>query len=541
MRLLNSLFEDENFMVDSESYGYIARDIINMNWWNTCDYLLGYQKNRRVILDIPTYKMKLIGIVLKEFYRWRQNNCKDSGKFFDEMKAYIETEKSPTRQLKLFSAQYRRNDSQYFYKNGKPTWLDCTSRATYAWMYVGQNGYYDFDEKIRVIDGDWISDFCKNHTVYPYKNELENIFKQGVNKVKSEIFSQKDYQRTIAEWVDFLKIDILPSRIFLFDKIAHVKTDPFKNNEKKLFKENLLMGNNELHYGFKTIATVQKKTSSASHASSASCASSASDASRASHASSASCASSASYASSASDASRASCASNASRASDASWFDVPKSIGKLDGLDHPTYFKKGKYGMAGHWKINRKILENFKGKNWFDPFSGHGESALYAKKNGINYVGIEINKDSMSEYLLPFIQKAVNNFGDPSVNVKIRLGDSAILQPDLIEKFHICYTSPPYFDFEDYGFHNKTILDCKTYDEFHERVTRPIFENVKKYLITGGVLAIQTEKNQKFKDLWIKTMESIGFEQVDETLTGLEKNKYSVMSKRDQNLLVFEK
>ncbi len=523
MRLLNSIFEDENFLVDDESFGYIVRDIINMNWWNTCGYLLGYQKNRRKSLDLPTKKMKLMGIILKEFYRYRQNNFKNSEKFIEEIKTYIETEKSPLRQLKLFSMNYRRNESQYFYKNGKPTWLDCTSRATYAWKYIGQNGYLDYDNKIRVNDGNIIKSFCKNESVYPFKNEIIDLFEEGENAVKKEIFSQKTQQNTVAEWIDKLNIKILPSRVYIFDRIANVKTDPFKNNEKKLLKEKMLFGNNETLYGFSTMASF-KKTSHESRAS---------------------------RASNAGDASAASSASHASRASDANaittknqthnWFDVKTAIGELKGLEHPHHFKKNKFGLAGHWKIDRKLLNNFKGKNWFDPFAGHGESALYAKKNKINYYGIEINKDSMRGYILPYIQKSLDDFGDKNINVKIELGDSSLLKVDLIDCFDLCYTSPPYFDFEDYGFHNKKILESKSYNEYHENVTIPIFKNVKKYLKKDGLLAIQTEKNKKFKNLWIETMQKIGFKLINDKLTGLEENKYSVMSKRDQNLIIFEK
>ena len=194
MRLLNALFEDENFLVDVDSIPYIVRDIINMNWWNTCDYIIGYKKNKRICLNYPTKNMKLIGIILKEYYRYRQNSLKNTKKFEKELRGYINGDVQQLRQLKLFSMNYRRNDSQYFYKDGKPTWLDCTSRATYAWKYVGQNGYMDFDSKIRAINANKIIKHCKETTVYPYKDEILNLFEEGENQVKKEIFSQRNEQ-----------------------------------------------------------------------------------------------------------------------------------------------------------------------------------------------------------------------------------------------------------------------------------------------------------------------------------------------------------
>jgi hypothetical protein len=585
-RLLNKLFEDENFLVDELSIPYIVRDIINMNWWNTCDYLLGYQNNKRISLTPPTYNMKLIAIILKEFYRYKQNAVKDVDKLETELQKYINNKSNYLRQLKLFSMNYRRNDSQYFYKNGKPTWLDCTSRATYAWKYVAQNGYIDFDGVCRVLDGSWILNHCENDTVYPYKEELYKFFDEGENQVKKEIFSQNKEQLTVREWVEKLGIEIIESRKSLFDEIAHVKTDPYKNNEKRLLKENKLFGNNELHYGYVTIASrgLLKDISKASAASRASDASAASNASSASHASRASDASAASNASSVSSVSRASIASRASRASNASsasnvsrasresessrsnsanrasntsrasdasrassasnakannWFTVPAAIGKLDNIEHPPVFKRNKYGLAGHWKINRELVENCK-LGWIDVFFGHGESALLAKRMKKNFVGIEINPDSMGGYILPYVQKAVNTYGDKNTKVELRLGDSSVFYPDLVGRFDLCYTSPPYFDFEDYGFHNQVVEECIDYDEYHKRVTIPVFTNVKKYLIDGGVLALQTEKNKNLKNKWISAITSIGFELLDNTVTGQEDIKYSQFSKRDQSLLIFK-
>jgi DNA modification methylase len=194
--------------------------------------------------------------------------------------------------------------------------------------------------------------------------------------------------------------------------------------------------------------------------------------------------------------------------------------------------------MAGNWKINADLVAKSQ-LGWFDPFMGHGTSPLYAKRHGKNYVGIEINPDSMNGFLLPYVQKAVTLYGDPNARVELRLGDSAMFYADLVNRFDLCYTSPPYFNFEDYGFHNKVIQDCIDYDEYHRRVTIPVFSNVLKYLIDGGVLALQTEKNKTLKDKWVQVITCLGFTLLDDTITGQEANKYSTFSKRDQSLLIF--
>jgi len=656
MRLLNALFEDADFLIDKESVPYIVRDIINMNWWNTCDYLLGYKKNKRTQID-ATYDMKLIGILTKEFYRYRINKEKNLDLFKKQMEDFLKGSRKTIPQLKYYSMDYRKNESQYFYKDGKSSWLDCTSRATYAWKYVGQNGYIDFDGVLRVIDGNRISNFIP-YSVYPYKEKGLSLFSEGGNQVKKEIFSQKQTQFTVKEWIKNLDIKVLESREWLYEEIKHIKTDPYKNNEKKLLEKGLLTGVNELLYGFKTGKTLNFKDASrasdasgairassagdASHASSASAAShvsrssSASDASNASNASNASrasdtseasnvrrvshasgairasSASDASNASRASDtsasrasvASRSSRASNASRASDASaasdaasdasnvsrasvasvasrasrasyasdasrasdvskshthdairagnassvsdagvitssasqWEHCSKSIGKIDGLTYPKFFGKNKYGIAGHWKIDKTLLSNV--KTLIDPFFGWGETPLFCAKNGIDFTGLEINPDTMNGYILPYILPACKKWG--SSKIDLRCVDASILQEDLISKFDMCYTSPPYFQFEEYGFHNKKIFnECSNYEDFHIKVIKPIFKNVKKYLKDDGVLALQVEKNTRRKNQWREVMESLGFKILSDSLTGQEKIKYSTYSKRDQNLLIF--
>lgn len=349
---------------------------------------------------------------------------------------------------------------------------------------------------VRVVDGNRLIDFSAYHTTYPYKHELADMFEQGESGVKTEIFCQKTVQSTVAEWVEAFDIRVAPSREWLYKLISHVKTDPYKLNEKRLLKEGGLLGNNELLYGYHTSSSMTPTAKSASSASSAR------------------------------DASRQ------------SWAGVKTAIGPLEGLEYPK-FAKNKFATAGHWKINTELVSSF--SNWFDPFVGWGESPLYAKKVGVDYVGIELNKAPMEGYILPYIQTAIDSSTSNNAKVKIRLGDSSVFQPDLVDSFDLCYTSPPYFDFEEYGFSNSTIFDCSTYEEFHERVTKPIFANVYKYLKVGGILALQTEKDPKAKAGWIRAIAALGFKLVGDTITGQEANKYSKMSKRDQSLIIFEK
>ena len=331
-RLLNQLFENPDFKIDRESLGYLVRDIINMNWWNTAGILRGYTKNRRVNGEF-TETQKLIAVQLKEFYRQRRIILKDEAAFRQEIKNYIDKKGMALRQLGMFSMRARANPSQFFHKNVKAengqnqlvmTWVDCTSRAIYAAKYILQNGYIDFDGVCR-LDG------CKKVVEFIEKGICEDLgvkelFIEGESLAKKECFSQEKYQMTVTEWVEHLDIKPIAERKWLLNEIGHVRTDPFKNYEAFLLKFDRLPGVNELLYGFKTSASVD--TIGASHASDASAASHASSASRASNASAASHASNASNASAASDAGNTGFTGTA-------WSECKTAIKKPTRLDTP--------------------------------------------------------------------------------------------------------------------------------------------------------------------------------------------------------------
>ena len=550
MRLINELFSSPSFHIDKESLPYIVRDIINMNWWNTSGVLIGYKKNKRVMAPF-TDEQKRIGVQLKEFYRHRILETRDADKFKQELDKYLQGKVAVLRQLGAWSMPVRANPSQYFTRNGEMTWVDCTSRATYATKYVFQNGFIDWDGVCRAEGMTKLLDFIRDGICCDLG--IAHLFDDGDNQVKREIFSQKTEQTTVAEWVGRHGVRVLPEREWLLESIGHVRSDPFKVFEAKMIAAGAAHGVNEGLYGVFTSHTVDVKalssrvseTKNTSCASEASRVSAASDASRASHASNASAASTASYASNASrasDVSRASDASHASRASDAghlnfagtAWADCHNAIKKPDGLEYPLEFRKNIFAMAGHWKIDKQIVAQAR-LGWFDPFMGHGSSPLYAARHGINYLGFDTNARAFAEYL-HFIQDAIRG-----TTAEIRLQDSTEFLPELVGKFELCYTSPPYFNFEEYGGNRGHYENCQTYADFHQKITVPVFQNVAQYLVPGGMLALQLTTNKTEQKGWQTVLESIGWKLVSAGETGREKVQYSMQSKRGQGLLVFSR
>jgi hypothetical protein len=507
-RLINQLLENPEFKIDRESLGYLVRDIINMNWWNTCGVHLGYSKNKRLMAEFSE-DIKRIAVTLKEFYRESRYLKRSKAKLQIEVEKYISGKGATLEQLRLFSLPTRRNVSQYF--------VDAvTCEPTWAAKYVCQNGYLDFDGLCRLDDGEKIAHAVTSGICHDIGTT--RFFVSGKNMVKYECFSQKNSQLTIIEWVAALKIKTIPERKWLLKEIGHVKTDPYKKYEAECIALGLADGVNERLYGFQTSA------------------------SGASHASGASRASDASHASNASRASDASHASNASRASDAgttqftgtAWKNCTKAITKPAGLEYPLEFHANIFGVAGHWKINRQLIE--KCTAWFDPFMGHGESPMLAKKLNKRYIGFDTNTAAFENYL-NFLQSIL----DPSKKqIEMRNADSTVFDPALLNQFDLCYTSPPYFDFEEYGGNTSHIDGCKTYEDFHKKVTIPVFKNARRYLTDTGILAVQTEKDKNAAKKWVIAIESCGFSLLKRDTQGI-KSEYSKMCKGDQTLLIFEK
>jgi len=284
-RLINQVFENLEFAVDEASIPYLVRDIVNMNWWNTAGVHVGYRDNRRLQQVFPETQ-KRIAVQLKEYYYIRILRTKDTAKLEAELRDYIAGKIKKSEQLSAFTYEIRANPSQHFHrKDGTMTWVDCTSRATYAAKYTFQNGYLDFDGKARMLGaGDIVnaidSGSCEDLGV-------RDCFVEGHNAVKGEVFSQKYRQLMVKEWIQKLGVVVNHAREWLLPIIGEVRTDPYKVWEAQEVKAGRARGLNEALYGYYTSNTV-KSDDRLTKASSASAASSASHASNAINASSAS-------------------------------------------------------------------------------------------------------------------------------------------------------------------------------------------------------------------------------------------------------------
>lgn len=189
-----------------------------------------------------------------------------------------------------------------------------------------------------------------------------------------------------------------------------------------------------------------------------------------------------------------------------------------DGYRYPDNISTNRFFMFGSFNGNLELLKQFCPPNAFvfDPFAGHGDRALFFMEYGCRtYIGNDTNEKEWS-FLNENLIKLINKYKKFYQTCEVRIKNSMIYEPELENKVDFIYTSPPYFDFEMYDGFTEQIAGMKTYDDFHREFSVPIFKNVYRYMKDGGIVILQTEKDKKLKDKWIKMMESVGFKNITE-------------------------
>ena len=135
--------------------------------------------------------------------------------------------------------------------------------------------------------------------------------------------------------------------------------------------------------------------------------------------------------------------------------------------------------------------------NYYDYSCGWGARLLSSLRNGVNYFGTDPNyllvdklKKMYSDY------KETAGFFCPKAD--IRAVGSEVLQEDWVGKIGVCFTSPPYFDLEDYKIGEQSIKKNSNYDSWLENYLRPTIENCHKYLVDDGYFIINIKNSKSY-------------------------------------------
>ncbi len=160
-----------------------------------------------------------------------------------------------------------------------------------------------------------------------------------------------------------------------------------------------------------------------------------------------------------------------------------------------TAFRLGGKGVAAKpsnfpIKYADEIINTYNiNGNYYDPSCGWGVRLMSSLRNNVNYFGTDPNY-----MLVDQLKQLSNDYKEvnPSNNssVDIRACGSEILQEDWINKMGLCFTSPPYFNLEDYKIGEQSWNENVTYQQWLDNYLSPTLDNIKQYLIEGGHLAI---------------------------------------------------
>jgi hypothetical protein len=186
------------------------------------------------------------------------------------------------------------------------------------------------------------------------------------------------------------------------------------------------------------------------------------------------------------------------------------------------------------------------GWNVIDPcagFSGRLLGASVSKRN-ISYTGID---SSLRTYRGLIETKNFLSIVNSSFKVNIENGCSE----DLLEQyrdnyFNMCFTSPPYFDTEEYDISNtQSYIRFTNYDQWIERFLKKIINELYRILMNGGLCIINIGKFGKYdisKDM-SQIAQETGFTLLEQKYISFPVYGFvdSVQKERLEPMLIFKK
>lgn len=148
---------------------------------------------------------------------------------------------------------------------------------------------------------------------------------------------------------------------------------------------------------------------------------------------------------------------------------------------------------------------------YLDPCCGWGIRLLSSAILGINYIGFDVNAN-----LVPKLKELAEDIKTikPDFNYQIYAQGSQYLIEDLIDTVDFTFTSPPYFNLEDYGnndFEQENSYRNTNYQHWLDQFVEPLFECLSKYVKPEGLVAFNIKDfdgytlEKDFVDLGLKS------------------------------------
>lgn len=190
------------------------------------------------------------------------------------------------------------------------------------------------------------------------------------------------------------------------------------------------------------------------------------------------------------------------------------------------------------------ILEKYNINNNFYDFScGWGIRLMSALKHNINYFGTDPNVElckKLDELTIDWLENIKSNS-----KVTIYPHGSEIFIPELENKIGLAFSSPPYFSLEDYKIGKQSYRPGMSFEEWTENYIKPTIENIYKYLIKNGILAINI-KDTKYPivSIFKQVIKNIGFTYIEAVpLKNIKRQKSTgdLIDTTDEWIYIFKK
>ncbi len=155
-------------------------------------------------------------------------------------------------------------------------------------------------------------------------------------------------------------------------------------------------------------------------------------------------------------------------------------------------------------KSVKKMIETYQPKdnnNYYDFSAGWGSRLLGSLSSGSNYFAVDPNHlliDELRKMGKSYQEANEIEITGPTVNLKNQGSETFV--PEYENKMGLAFSSPPYYDLEDYQHGEQSIQD-REYDDWLNSYWRETVKNIKKYLIEDGVFLLNIKNTRTYKML----------------------------------------
>lgn len=182
--------------------------------------------------------------------------------------------------------------------------------------------------------------------------------------------------------------------------------------------------------------------------------------------------------------------------------------------------------------------------NYYDYSCGWGARLLSAMRNGVNYYGTDPNPMLCQRLCTLAHDYKETNHTDTYTQIDC-LGAEHFI-PEYENKMSVCFSSPPYYNLEDYRYGDQSYKPGVTYEQWRENFLYPALSNCKRYLVDGGFLGINIKNKNDYPMLTDSVnfiQDVLGMQCVDDILLKNGTRYYTGKFEIDNNehCLIFKK